>query len=70
MLYEVITLSDMLARTDAYRLGPADRLAPLLEASTGLEDVGGSAASILTTIWLEDVAVRRQRIASIRNNFV
>lgn len=58
-------LSDMLARTDAYRLGPADRLAPLLEASTGLEDGSGSAASILTTIWLEDVAVRRQRIASM-----
>jgi len=30
-------LRDMLAQPDAYRLGPADRLAPLLEATTGAE---------------------------------
>jgi len=58
-------LRDMLAKADTYRLGPTDRLAPLLEASSGSEDIGGSASSILTTIWSEDVAVRRQRVASM-----
>jgi len=58
-------LREMLAQADAYRLGPADRLAPLLEASTGSDEGGGSTASILTTIWSEDSSMRRQRIASM-----
>ncbi len=58
-------LKDMLTQPDAYRLGPADRLAPLLEASFGQEDTGGSAASILTTVWSDDVAIRRQRTAGL-----
>lgn len=58
-------LTEMLTQPDAYRLGPADRLAPLLEASGGSDDAGGSTASILTTIWSEDVSMRRQRIASM-----
>src|SRR5439155_16687341 len=32
-------LRDMLAQPDAYRLGPADRLAPLLEARMGGEQL-------------------------------
>ncbi|HSB45705.1 MAG TPA: hypothetical protein VLD60_11875 [Nitrospira sp.] len=60
-----IRLTEMLARADAYRLGPADRLAPLLEASGGFEDSGVGAASILTTIWSDDASMRRQRIASM-----
>jgi hypothetical protein len=46
-------LRDMLARPDAYRLGPADRLVPLLEATTGAEEFSGSGtgSSILTTVW-------------------
>jgi hypothetical protein len=58
-------LAEMLTQPDAYRLGPADRLAPLLEASAGSDDAGSSAASILTTIWSEDSSMRRQRIASM-----
>ncbi|HLZ34791.1 MAG TPA: hypothetical protein VKP13_12285 [Nitrospira sp.] len=58
-------LTEMLTQPDAYRLGPADRLVPLLEASSGADETGGSTASILTTIWSEDLSIRRQRIASM-----
>jgi hypothetical protein len=58
-------LRDMLAQPDAYRLGPADRLAPLLEAPTGTGERSGSDAgsSILTTVWADELSVRRQRLA-------
>ncbi|MEP6935440.1 MAG: AAA domain-containing protein [Nitrospirota bacterium] len=58
-------LRTMLAQPDAYRLGPADRLAPLLEATTGAEELSGSAtkSSILTTAWADELSVRRQRLA-------
>jgi len=58
-------LRDMLAQPDAYRFGPADRLAPLLEATTGEEELFGAAtgSSILMTIWADELLVRRQRLA-------
>ena len=60
-------LRNMLAQPDAYRLGPADRLAPLLEAATGAEELSGSGtgSSILTTIWADELSVRRQRLAML-----
>ena len=58
-------LKEMLTRPDAYRLGPVDRLAPLLDPSARFEEIGGTAKSILTTIWSDDVTMRRQRIASL-----
>ncbi|MBK5282871.1 MAG: hypothetical protein JJE16_12385 [Nitrospiraceae bacterium] len=56
-------LRDMLAQPDAYRLGPADRLVPLLEATTRAEDLPGTGSSILTTVWSDELSVRRQRLA-------
>jgi hypothetical protein len=58
-------LRDMLAQPDAYRLGPADRLAPLLEATTGVGELfgTGTGSSILTTVWSDELSVRRQRLA-------
>jgi len=56
-------LRDMLAQPDAYRLGPADRLVPLLEATTRAEDLSGTGSSILTTVWSDELSVRRQRLA-------
>ena len=58
-------LRNMLAQPDAYRFGPADRLAPLLEATTGAEELSGSGtkSSTLTTIWADELSVRRQRLA-------
>jgi hypothetical protein len=60
-------LRNMLAQPDAYRLGPADRLAPLLEAATGAEDLSesGTGSSILTTVWADELSVRRQRLAKL-----
>ena len=57
-------LTEMLSQPDSYRLGPADRLAPLLEARGGFEE-SVSASSILTTMWTEDQLLRRQKIASL-----
>jgi hypothetical protein len=58
-------LRNMLAQPDAYRLGPADRLAPLLNAATEVEELSrsGTGSSILTTIWADNLSVRRQRVA-------
>jgi hypothetical protein len=58
-------LRDMLAQPDAYRLGSADRLAPLLEATTGAGELSGSGtgSSILTTLWTDELSIRRQRLA-------
>ena len=60
-------LRDMLAQPDAYRLGPADRLAPLLEATMGAEEfsVAGTGSSILTTVWADELSVRQQRLAML-----
>ncbi len=56
---------EMLAQPDAYRLGPADRLASLLASSSGAEDAGGPASSILATMWSEAAATRRQKVAAM-----
>jgi hypothetical protein len=58
-------LLEMLAQPDIYRLGPADRLVPILDASPGSEDTSASGAAIVSTIWLSDPVLRRQRIASL-----
>lgn len=59
-------LRDMLAQPDSYRLGPADRLAPLLEATgTGEPSGAGAGSSILSTIWSDELSVRRQRLATL-----
>ena len=60
-------LRDMLAQPDAYRLGSADRLAPLLEVTTEMENISGSVtgSSILTTIWTDELSRRRQRLAAL-----
>ena len=60
-------LTEMMTQADAYRLGPADRLAPLLEAASGNEGHGGvvGGASILTTVWMDNQTARHQRLASL-----
>jgi len=59
-------LRDMLAQPDAYRLGPADRLASLLEATAETGELcrpGTTGSSILTIVWSDELLVRRQRLA-------
>lgn len=57
-------LQQMLTMPDAYNLGPAERLAPLLQA----EDETGrtpSVSSVLTTLWGDDRSLRRQQLATL-----
>lgn len=65
-------LRDMLAQPDVYRLGPADRLAQLLEATTGTGDPSGlvTGSSILTTVWAEELSTRRQRLAGLATELI
>lgn len=57
-------LKDMVTKSTAYNLGPSERLVPLLQSP---EEAGLSAAtsSVLTTVWLEDRALRRQKLATL-----
>jgi len=53
----------MLAHPDFYRLGPADRLAPVF-GTPSFDQVAGASASVLTTLWTEDPSVRQQKVAA------
>ncbi|NWF74207.1 MAG: hypothetical protein HXY51_14370 [Nitrospirae bacterium] len=65
-------LRDMIAQPDSYRLGPADRLAPLLGATRGTEELSRTSAgsSALMTVWDDDLSLRRQRLASLAIEFI
>src|SRR5207245_9970588 len=54
-----------LAQPDACGLGPRGRVAPLLEATTGAEELSGAGtgSSSVTTFWANELSVRRQRLA-------
>src|SRR5215472_14349794 len=60
-------LSDMTTHTDVFGLGPADRLASVLESASEIEGQSGVdvGTSILTTVWMDDQALRHQRLASV-----
>lgn len=60
-------LRDMIVQPESYRLGPADRLAPLLCSTTETEELSGTGIgpSPFTTIWDDDLSLRRQRLASL-----
>ncbi len=60
-------LRDMLAQPDVYRIGSTDRLAPILEATTGTGAPSGlvSGSSIVTTVWADELSMRRQRLAAL-----
>ena len=54
----------MLAQPDSYRLGPADRLAPVFGMPNSFDQGGSSSASVLTTLWTDDPSVRQQKVAA------
>jgi hypothetical protein len=60
-----LRLMEMLSKADAYNLGPAERLVPLLQ----MPETGGplpvASSSVLTTVWLPDRSLRRQKLASL-----
>jgi hypothetical protein len=64
LMAAVERFAQMLSHPDSYRLGPADRLAHVFEASRGSEPWSSSSASVLTAMWSEDPALRQQKIAA------
>lgn len=61
-------LTEMNKTSGSYTLGPAERLLPLIEAGqTGQQDVleALTPTSVLTPLWHDDLAVRRQKLATL-----
>jgi hypothetical protein len=58
-------LRDMVSQADAYNLGPSERLVPLLASSEDPAQAALSSSAVLTTVWLEEQTLRRQKIASL-----
>ena len=58
-------LRNMISQADAYNLGPSERLVPLLISSGDPGQAALGSSAILTTVWLEDQAQRRHKVASL-----
>lgn len=58
-------LKEMVTRTDAYNLGPMERLVPLLDVAEHGGPVPSASSSVLTTMWEEDRPFRRQKLATL-----
>ncbi|MBI3357591.1 MAG: hypothetical protein HY038_12665 [Nitrospirae bacterium] len=58
-------LKEMVSKTDAYHLGPSERLVPLLQMPEDGAQAFSPTSSVLTTLWLDDRSLRRQKIASL-----
>jgi hypothetical protein len=58
-------LKDMLARADAYTLGPAERLASLLQAQEDSRNEVTAASSVLRFVCLDELSQRQYRLAGM-----
>ena len=58
-------LKEMVTKADAYNLGPSERLVPLLQTPEDGGQVSSSTSSVLTTVWLDDRSLRRQKLARL-----
>jgi len=58
-------LKEMVSKTDAYHLGPSERLVPLLQMPEDGGQTFSPPSSVLTTLWLDDRSLRRQKLASL-----
>ena len=63
-------LKDILAKPDLYHLGPAERLAALLQLPIGEVETFAPNSSVFTTLWSDDRALRRQRLGSLAMDLV
>lgn len=60
-------LADMAAKSDTYTLAAAERLLPWLapgQPANGQTPLPTASASVLTTLWTEDLTARRQKLAT------
>lgn len=60
-----LRLKEMVTKADAYNLGPAERLVPLLHMPEAGGPLPNAQSSVLTTVWLEDQSLRRQKLAGL-----
>lgn len=60
-------LADILAKSAAYTLGPAERLTGLLEGdpAQAAQTMRAAGTSVLTTLWADNLAERRSRLATL-----
>lgn len=61
----VARLKEILAKPDLYHLGPAERLAALLQMPPGEVQTFSASSSVFTTLWSDDRAIRRQKLGSL-----
>jgi hypothetical protein len=58
-------LKDMLAKPDLYHLGPAERVASLLQMHPVEAETFSSASALLTTMWSDDRLRRRHKLGNL-----
>ena len=58
-------LKEMVTKANAYNLGPSERLVPLLLMPEEGGQLSTPSSSVLTTVWLDDRSLRRQKLASL-----
>lgn len=63
-------LKEILAKPNLYHLGPAERLAALLQMPIGEVETFSTNSSVFTTLWSDDRALRRQRLGSLAMDLV
>ncbi|HEY7764895.1 MAG TPA: AAA domain-containing protein [Aestuariivirgaceae bacterium] len=58
-------LREMITKSDAYHLGPSERLASLLTAPEEAGPSTAASSSVLTAIWQDDALLRQQKLATV-----
>lgn len=66
----VARLKEILAKPDLYHLGPAERLAALLQMPAVEVGTSSASSSVFTTVWSDDRAVRRQKLGALAMDLV
>ncbi len=66
----VARLKEILTKPDLYHLGPAERLAALLQMPAVEVGTSSASSSVFTTVWSDDRAVRRQKLGALAMDLV
>lgn len=66
----VARLKEILAKPDLYHLGPAERLAALLQMPAVEVGTSSASSSVFTTVWSDDQAIRRQKLGALAMDLV
>lgn len=63
-------LKEILAKPDLYHLGPAERLAAMLQMPLEEVETFSASSSVFTTLWSDDRAFRRQKLGNLAMDLV